>query len=295
VQEFFQQVVAGLADGSIYASLALALVLIYRATHVINFAQGEMGMFATYIAWALITNHGMSYWSAFAIVLVISFFGGMLVQQAVIRPLQRGGELTVVMATVALLLILNGLASWIWGPEEKILPSPFPNGSWDVGGVQISKQSVGIIGVVLACVLVLWLFFQFTKVGLALRASAINPSASRLLGVRVPFMLAIGWGFAAVLSAIAGLMAAPALFVFTPNFMQVILIYSFAAAVLGGIESPIGAVVGGLALGVTINLLGTYVHFVTPEMQLPVALAILLAVLVLRPNGLFGATLVRRV
>jgi branched-chain amino acid transport system permease protein len=142
---------------------------------------------------------------------------------------------------------------------------------------------------------VLWLFFRFTKLGLALRASAINPQASRLLGVRVPLMLAIGWGFAAVLSAIAGLMAAPALFVFTPNFMQVILIYSFAAAVLGGIESPVGAVVGGLALGVTINLLGTYVDFVTPEMQLPVALAILLAVLVLRPNGLFGATVVRRV
>jgi branched-chain amino acid transport system permease protein len=295
MQEFFQQVVAGLADGSIYASLALALVLIYRATHVINFAQGEMGMFATYLAWSLITNHGMSYWPAFAIVLVISFFGGMLVQQVVIRPLHRGGELTVVMATVALLVILNGLASWIWGPEEKILPSPFPNGSWDVGGVQISKQSVGVITVVLACVIVLWLFFQFTKLGLALRASAINPNASRLLGVRVPLMLGIGWGFAAVLSAIAGLMAAPALFVFTPNFMQVILIYAFAAAVLGGIESPVGAVVGGLALGVTINLLGTYVDFVTAEMQLPVALAILLAVLVLRPNGLFGATLVRRV
>ena len=295
MQQFFQQVVAGLADGAIYASLALALVLIYRSTHVINFAQGEMGMFATYIAWSLITNHGMSYWPAFAIVLVISFFGGMLIQQVVIRPLQRGGELTVVMATVALLVILNGLASWIWGPEEKILPSPFPNGSWDVGGVQISQQSVGVITVVLACVLVLWLFFRFTKLGLALRASAINPQASRLMGVRVPLMLAIGWGFAAVLSAIAGLMAAPALFVFTPNFMQVILIYAFAAAVLGGIESPVGAVVGGLALGVTINLLGTYVDFVTPEMQLPVALAILLAVLVLRPNGLFGTTLVRRV
>jgi branched-chain amino acid transport system permease protein len=295
MQQFFQQVVAGLADGSIYASLALALVLIYRSTHVINFAQGEMGMFATYIAWSLITNHGMSYWPAFAIVLVISFFGGMLIQQVVIRPLHRGGELTVVMATVALLVILNGLASWIWGPEEKILPSPFPNGSWDIGGVQISQQNVGVIAVVIGCVIVLWLFFRFTKLGLALRASAINPQASRLLGVRVPLMLAVGWGFAAILSAIAGLMAAPALFVFTPNFMQVILIYAFAAAVLGGIESPLGAVVGGLALGVTINLLGTYVDFVTPEMQLPVALAILLAVLVLRPNGLFGATVVRRV
>jgi branched-chain amino acid transport system permease protein len=295
VQQFFQQVVAGLADGAIYASLALALVLIYRATHVINFAQGEMGMFATYIAWSLITNHGFSYWPAFALTLVIAFFGGVLVQEAVIRPLHRGGELTVVMATVALLVILNGLASWIWGPEEKILPSPFPNGSWDIGGVQISEQNVGVIGVVVGCVIVLWLFFRFTKLGLALRASAINPQASRLLGVRVPLMLSIGWGFAAVLSAIAGLMAAPALFVFTPNFMQVILIYAFAAAVLGGIESPVGAIVGGLALGVTINLLGTYVDFVTAEMQLPVALVILLAVLILRPGGLLGTVAVRRV
>ncbi len=295
MQQFFQQVVAGLADGSIYASLALALVLIYRSTHVINFAQGEIGMFATYIAWALITHHGMSYWPAFALTLVISFFGGMAIQQTVIRPLQRGGELTVVMATIALLLILNGLASWIWGPEEKILPSPFPHGSFDVGGVQISKQNVGVICVVIGCVIVLWLFFRFTKLGLALRASAINPQASRLLGVRVPWMFAIGWGFAAVLSAIAGLMAAPALFVFTPSFMQVILIYAFAAAVLGGIESPVGAIVGGLTLGVTINLLGTYVDFITPEMQLPVALAILLLVLVLRPNGLFGSVAVRRV
>jgi branched-chain amino acid transport system permease protein len=295
LQQFFQQVVAGLADGAIYASLALALVLIYRATHVINFAQGEMGMFATYVAWSLITNHGMSYWPAFALTLVLAFFGGMLVQEVVIRPLHRGGELTVVMATVPLLVILNGLASWIWGPEEKILPSPFPNGSWDVGGVQISQQNVGVIGVVIGCVIVLWLFFRFTKLGLALRASAINPQASRLLGVRVPLMLSIGWGFAAVLSAIAGLMAAPALFVFTPNFMQVILIYAFAAAVLGGIESPVGAIVGGLALGVTINLLGTYVDFVTAEMQLPVALVILLAVLILRPGGLLGTVAVRRV
>ncbi len=293
--QFFQQVFAGLADGAIYASLALALVLIYRATHVINFAQGEIGMFATYIAWSLITHHGFSYWTAFAVTLVLSFFGGAAIQQVVIRPLTRGGELTVVMATVALLVILNGLASWIWGPEEKILPSPFPNGSWDIGGVQISEQNVGIIGVVIGCVLALWLFFRYTKLGLALRASAINPQASRLLGVRVPWMLAVGWGLAAVLSAIAGLMAAPALFVFTPNFMQVILIYAFAAAVLGGIDSPVGAIIGGLALGVTINLLGTYVGFVNSEMQLPVALMILLAVLVLRPGGLLGSVAVRRV
>src|SRR3954470_3502586 len=198
---FVQQVVSGLGDGAIYASLALALVLIYRATHVINFAQGEMGMFSTYLCWALIVNHGLGYWWAFLLTLALSFVGGIVVQQTVIRPLQRHGELTVVMATIALLVILNGLASWIWGPEEKLLPSPFPNESWTIGGVSINQQDIGILVVVIGCVLVLWAFFNFTKLGLALRSSAVNPVASRLLGVRVTWMLALGWGFAAVLSA----------------------------------------------------------------------------------------------
>ena len=139
--EFVQQVVAGLGDGAIYGSLALALVLIYRATHVINFAQGEMGMFSTYIAWALVTHHGLSYWPAFFIVLAISFLGGAAIQQVVIRPLSRAGELTVVMATIALLITLNGLASWIWQPDEKILLSPFPTGTWEIGGVAIPRSS----------------------------------------------------------------------------------------------------------------------------------------------------------
>jgi branched-chain amino acid transport system permease protein len=293
--QFVQQIVAGLGEGAIYASLALALVLIYRATHVINFAQGEMGMFSTYIAWALINHHGFGWWPAFFLTLGISFVGGAAIQQAVIRPLMRAGELTVVMATIALLVILNGLASWIWRPDEKILLSRIPTGTWQVGGVAIPQQSVWDLVVVLACVALLWAFFNFTKLGLALRASAVNPTASRLLGVRVQLMLALGWGFAAVLSAVSGLLAAPAQFVFTPTFMQVYIVYAFAAAVLGGIESPVGAIVGGLALGVTINLLGTYVHWITPEMELPVALAILLVVLVLRPGGLLGRAVVRRV
>jgi branched-chain amino acid transport system permease protein len=294
VAEFVQQVVAGLGDGAIYGSLALALVLIYRATHVINFAQGEMGMFSTYIAWALVTHHGLSYWPAFFIVLVISFLGGAAIQQVVIRPLSRAGELTVVMATIALLITLNGLASWIWQPDEKILLSPFPTGTWEIGGVAIPQQSVYILLVVLVCVVLLWAFFNFTKLGLAMRSSAVNPTASRLLGVRVQVMLALGWGFAAVLSAVAGMLAAPAQFVFTPAFMQVLIIYAFAAAVLGGIESPVGAIVGGLTLGVVINLLGTYAG-VEADMQLPVALAILLGVLIFKPSGLIGRTVVRRV
>jgi branched-chain amino acid transport system permease protein len=295
MQQFLQQVLAGLSDGAIYASLALAIVLIYRATHVLNFAQGEMGMFATYVAWALVAHHGFAYWPAFLLTLALAFVGGVGVHQLVIRPLARGSELTVVMATIALLVLLNGLAPWIWGPEEKILPSPFPNDSWDLGGVQVSQRNIGVLAVVFACVVVLWLFFRFTKLGLALRASAVNPDSSRLHGVRVTWMLAVGWGLAAVLSAIAGMMAAATLFVFTPSYMQVVLIYAFAAAVLGGIERPVGAFVAGLGLGVTITLLGRYVHQIGPELQLPVALAILLLVLLVRPAGLFGKVVVRRV
>ena len=294
--QFIQQVVAGLGDGAIYASLALALVLIYRATHVINFAQGEMGMFSTYIAWSLVTNHGWSFWSAFVFTLGLSFLGGFAIHETVIRPLQRAGELTVVMATIALLVVLNGLASWIWEPNEKILQSPLAAGTWSIGTVAIPQQAVYDLLVVLGCVVVLWALFNFTKLGLALRASAVDPAASRLLGVRVPWMLSIGWGFAAVLSAVAGLLAAPAQFIFTPTFMQVIIIYAFAAAVLGGIESPVGAVIGGLTLGVTINLLGTYFPGqITADMRLPVALALLLLVLVFRPAGLLGRAIVRRV
>jgi branched-chain amino acid transport system permease protein len=294
--EFVQVVVAGLGDGAIYASLALALVLIYRSTHVINFAQGEMGMFSTYIAWSLIANHGWSFWPAFVFTLGVSFLGGVGIHQTVIRPLQRAGELTVVMATIALLVILNGLASWIWQPDEKVLTSPLAGGTWSVGRVAIPQQSVYDLLVVLACVVVLWALFNYTKLGLALRASAVDPAASRLLGVRVPWMLSIGWGFAAILSAVAGMLAAPAFFVFTPSFMQVTIIYAFAAAVLGGIESPVGAVLGGLALGVAINLLGNYFPGqISPDLRLPVALMILLLVLVVRPSGLLGRQIVRRV
>ncbi|HEV8459467.1 MAG TPA: branched-chain amino acid ABC transporter permease [Gaiellaceae bacterium] len=294
MQTFFQTVVSGLAQGSIYGSLALALVLIYKATEVINFAQGEMAMFTTYIAWSLITHHGFSYWPAFFLTLLIAFVGGFTLQRTVIRPLERANVLTMVMATIALLVILNGLASWIWTPQLQFFPSPFPTSSWVIGGVHISKQDVGTLGVTLACVLVLWLFFRFTKLGLAMRAGALNPSAARLLGVRTSWLLALGWGFAAALGAVSGMMVAPTVFL-TPNMMQAVLIYAFAAAVLGGLESPGGAVAGGLALGVGIALLSQYIHFVTPELQLPVALGVLLVVLLVKPAGLFGHVVVRRV
>ena len=293
--EFAQQLIAGLATGGIYATLALALVLIHRATGVINFAQGEMGMFATYIAWSLVFSHGLTYWLAFFLTLLIAFGGGVGVYGVVIRPLQRAGELTVVVATIALLVVINGSAGWIWSPEVRAFQSPFPNDLITVGDVVVSWQDVGTIGVSLACVLVVFLFFRFTRMGLMMRASAIRPGTSRLLGIRVTLMLAIGWGLAASLSAVAGMMAAPIL-PLEPNFMLTVLVYAFAAAVLGGIDSPVGAVVGSYALGVGISLLSTYVDFITdaPELELPVALGVLLVVLLFRPAGLFGRAAARR-
>jgi branched-chain amino acid transport system permease protein len=298
MQQFFQALMTGLADGAIYASLALALVLIYKATEVINFAQGEMAMFTTYIAWTLMTHrhfgHTLSYWPAFFATLLIAFVFGVGLQRVVIRPLERASVLTVVMATIALLVILNGLAGWIWSPELKFFPSPFPTSSWVVGGVHISKQDTGTFGVTIACVIVLWLFFRFTKLGLAMRAGAVNPAAARLLGVRTSWLLALGWGFAAVLGAVSGMMSAPTNFL-SPSMMQAVLIFAFAGAILGGLESPVGAVAGGLGLGVLLSMLGTYVHPVTSELRLPVALAILLVVLLVKPAGVFGRVVVRRV
>jgi branched-chain amino acid transport system permease protein len=291
--DFGQQVTSGLASGAIFASVALALVLIYRATDVVNFAQGEMATFTTFIAWSLM-NHGLSYWPAFVLTLGIAFVGGVGVERVFIRPVERRPELVIVIVTIGLLIALNGLTGWIWGPEVKAFDSPFPNRTIDVAGIAVSIQDIGTFCVCLATVLLVWLFFRFTTVGLAMRAVAVNPDASRLMGVRVGWMLALGWGLAAVLGAVAGMMAAPTVFL-DPDMMLVILIYAFAAAVLGGIDSPVGAVVGGLILGVIVNLLGRYVGFVGQQLRLPSALALLLLVLLIRPQGLFGHVRVRRV
>ncbi len=289
---YWQQVVSGLAQGAIFASLALALVLIYRATDILNFAQGEMATFTTFIAWSLM-NH-MPYWPAFALTLVIAFVFGAAVERTIIRPVEHRPEIVIVIVTIGLLVALNGLSGWIWDPQVKAFETPFPQETTEIAGVVISKQDIGVLAVTLTTVTLLWAFFRFTTIGLVMRAVANSQDASRLLGVRVGLMLALGWGFAAMLGAVAGMMAAPTQFL-DPNLMLIILIYSFAAAVLGGIDSPVGAVVGGLILGVLINILGTYVDFIGGELRLPAAFAVLLIALLVRPQGLFGHKVVRRV
>jgi branched-chain amino acid transport system permease protein len=294
--DFAQQVVSGLSSGGIYASVALAIVIIYRSTGVVNFAQGEMATFTTFIAWTLIDN-GVGYWGAFVLTLLIALVGGIALERIVIRPVEDAPVLTVVILTIGLFIALNGLMNWIWSAEVRSFPPdrPFPTRTIDIAGVAISIQDLGIIGVTLGLVAVLYVLFQHTKLGLALRAAAVDPASSRLMGVRVGWMLALGWGLAAMLGAVAGLFTAAAFPPLEPNMMRAVLIYAFAAAVLGGLTSPIGAVVGGLALGVTLNLLSAYVDFIGTQLRLPVALALILGVLLVRPAGLFGRVAVRRV
>jgi branched-chain amino acid transport system permease protein len=290
---FIQQVVSGLATGGIYASLALALVMIYQATDVVNFAQGEMAMFSTYLAWSLL-QAGLPYWVTFFATVAIAFVGGLLIERVVIRPVENAPILTIVIVTLGLLVILNSVAGWIYSYIQKPFPSPFPSKPIQMGNIFFGAHDVGEISVTLIVLLLLFLFFRYTTLGLAMRAAAQNPVSSRLCGIRVSWMLGLGWGLAAAFGAIAGMMVAPIVFL-DPNMMGGIQLYAFAAATDGGFTSPLGAVVGGLLVGVTENLVGTYVSFIGTELKLTVALAMIIIVLLVRPTGLFGRTTVRRV
>jgi branched-chain amino acid transport system permease protein len=284
------QVFSGLANGCIYGSVALALVMIYQATHHINFAQGELATFSTYIAWALIDS-GWPYWAAFGATVAISFVGGVAIQRIILRPVERAPVLTNVIVFIGLLVIFNSLAGWIFDYTIKAFPSPFPQKS-ALATRFFSAHELGSAAVMVAVLLALYVFFRFTPVGLAMRAAAQNPESARLVGIRVSWMLAVGWGLASAIGAVAGMMVAPAVFL-DPNMMSGILLYGFAAALLGGIDNPWGAVIGGLIVGVLENLLGAYV--IGTELKLTVALALIVGVLTLKPSGLFGKHVVTRV
>jgi branched-chain amino acid transport system permease protein len=300
--KLIQTIITGLADGGIYAVLALALVLIHRATGVINFAQGEMAMFSTYIAWWLISDPEgweLPFWLGFGITLAISFVGGTLIYGGIVRPLAKAGQIAIVIGTIALLIILNGAAAWIWTAEPQYLKPPIRRAfdAVTIGDVAIARQTLLVIGVSVVCVVIVYLIFRFTRTGLMMRAAAVRPDTSRLLGIRVVVMLALGWGLAAALGAVAGLMAVVSAPPLDPNYMLIIIVYAFAAAVLGGLDSPVGAVLGAYILGVGIALVQTYVDFVSEsqEFKLPIALGVLLLVLLVKPDGLFGRTVTRRV
>jgi len=290
---FVQQVVSGLATGGIYAALALALVMIYQATDVVNFAQGEMAMFATYLCWTML-NAGVPYWGAFVGTLVLAFLGGVIVERVVIRPVEGAPILSIVIVTLGLLVIFNSIAGWIWSYVQKPFPSPFPSTPVKAGNIFFGSHDIGQIFVTLIVLACIWMFFKFTPLGLAMRAAAHNPVSSRLVGIRVGWMLAMGWGLAAVFGAVAGMMVAPVL-TLEPNMMGGVQIYAFAGATLGGFTSPGGAVLGGFIVGVVENLVGTYVSFIGTELKFTVALGMIIVVLLVKPTGLFGTRIVKRV
>jgi branched-chain amino acid transport system permease protein len=290
---FLQQIVSGIATGAIYASLALALVLIYRAMDVANFAQGEMATFSTFISYSLIEYLHLDFWVAFVITVLVSFALGVVIERLLVRPFEGQPVLTLVIVTLGLFTIINGVTGLIWGYVFKSYRGAFPTEPVVFGGLYVNVQDLGILSVVLVMLLVLYLFFSRTKAGLAMRAASLYPDSSRLLGVRVGWMLALGWGLAAAVGAVSGMLVAPVIYL-DPNMMQSILLFAFVAAVLGGIESPLGAVVGGIAIGIVMALVGTYIPG-GQDLRLAFGLVVIVIVLLVRPAGLFGRAAVRRV
>jgi len=289
---FTNQILAGISTGAIYACMALAVVMIYQAIDHLNFAQGEMAMFSTFISWQLM-QWGMPYWVAFFVTIAFSFGAGIAIERVMFRPLAKAPILTQVAGFIALYSIINSSAGLIWDFTIKQYPTPFGSAPF-LGSQLISTHQAGMIGVTLLMLLGLYFFFRYTRVGLAMRAAASLPESARLVGINTSWMVALGWGMAAAIGAVAGILIAPVVFL-EPNMMLGVLIYGFAAAVLGGLTSPLGAVIGGFLVGIFENLAGTYIPGVGNELKLPIALALIISVLVVKPAGLFGRPIVKRV
>ncbi len=292
MQLLLQQILAGLATGAIYAMMALAVVMIYLAIDHLNFAQGEMATFSTFFAWQLI-QWGWPYWAAFAATVAISFVGGIGVERILFRPIRNAPILSQVVAFIALFSILNSSDGEIWNFTIKSFPTPF--GTKPLFGIGlISTHQAGMVAVTVGMLVLLYLFFRGSRLGLAMRAAAANPESARLVGIRVGWMVALGWGLSTAIGAVAGMLIAPVVFL-DPNMMVGVLIYGFAGAILGGMSSPGGAVIGGFMVGVIENLAGTFIPYVGQELKLTVALVVIVAVLMVRPAGIFGRVAVSRV
>ena len=291
---FLTQLMNGIGNGAVYASLALALVLIFRTTGILNFARGEMALYSTYLVW-FFADKGLSVWIAIVLAMVISFVGGALIERVVIRPVEKASPLVLVIVTIGMFLAINSIVQVQFGSDAKTLPRAYPSKTWLPGNVQISADTLVLVGVlVLECVL-LYLLLQRTRVGLAVRSVASNPESSALLGIPVGVMLMLGWALAAALGALAGGIAVPASQpALTAASMQSILVFSFAAAALGGFDSTLGAVVGGMIVGVAQSLTTQYVKSLS-DIVLVVPFGLILLVLLIRPSGLFGSRRVERV
>lgn len=292
MQQFVNLTLNGFSQGAIYAAFALALVLIWRSTRIINFAQGSMAMFTTYIALVLIEN-GQSYWVGFAAALVGGLVLGALVERLIIRRVEGGPELNAVILTLGLFVAFQALAAILFGASFESFPAPFGLTGFRLGEftVAFTPFSAFVIGSVVVVMLALVALFRFTDVGLRMRASAFNQEVARLLGVRVGNMLTLGWALAAVVGSLSGLLIAGGSLVH-PAYMDGVIVYGFVAAVLGGLDSPAGAVLGGLLMGLGLSFVSGYLG---SELVTLAALGILVAVLLIRPQGLFSRTAARRV
>jgi branched-chain amino acid transport system permease protein len=300
MSQFIQTVATGLSMGSVYAVIALAIVLIYRSTGVVNFAQGEMAMFSTFIAWSMVVYFGawslplnMNYWLPFFLAMLIAAFIGAAVERVILRPVEEAPVINSVIVTLGLFTLFNTVAVWRYGGIAKPFPSPafFHGSALSVGPVVISRLNIGVFCMSVLIMLILYLFLNYTKLGLAMRAAAENRMACRIVGIPASRMLTLGWALSAAVGAVAGMLVAPIVFL-SASMMFATLIFAFAAAVLGGLQSLPGAIVGGLLLGIIQNMAGTYIG---SEIDITTAFVVIVLVLLVRPTGLLGRRVVRRV
>jgi branched-chain amino acid transport system permease protein len=292
MQEFLEFTLGGIAVGMIYAAIALSLVLIWRGTRVLNYSQGGMAMFTTYMAW-LVIRHTGNYWLGFAVALASGLVLGAILERTVVRPTEGKAPLNSVIVTIGLLIFLEGLAGILFGGQYRSFPAAFSVTGLKIGGVAlgISPADVFTAVAVLAAAAALAVVFRYTAVGLRLRATAFSQNVSRLLGIRIGRVLTLGWALAGLFGALAGVLVTPSTFLY-PNSMDAIFVLGFTAAVIGGLDSPVGAVVGGVLLGVVLSYAGGYIG---SELVLVYGLVILALVLMIRPSGLFSAATTRRV
>jgi branched-chain amino acid transport system permease protein len=292
MQEFLEFTLGGIATGMIYAAIALSLVLIWRGTRILNYSQGGMAMFTTYIAWLVIRDTG-SYWAGFAVALAAGLVLGSVLEYTVVRRVENKAPLNAVIVTIGLLILLEGLAGIIYGGQYRSFPAAFSIKGLNIGsvGLGISPNDLFTAAAVLAAALILALVFRYTSIGLRLRATAFAPAVARLLGVRIGRVLTLGWALAGLFGALAGVLVTSSTFLY-PNSMDSIFVLGFTAAVIGGLDSPIGAVVGGIVLGVVLSYAGGYLG---SNLVLVYGLAALVLVLMIRPTGLFSGAATRRV
>jgi len=292
MQEFVEFTLGGIAVGMIYAAIALSLVLVWRGTRVLNYSQGGMAMFTTYVAWVVIRDTG-DYWLGFFAALAAGLALGAFLESTVVRPTIGKAPLNSVIVTIGLLILLEGAAGIIYGGQYRSFPAAFSVRGLKIGsfGLGISEADLFTAAAVLAAALALFLVFEYTSVGLRLRATAFSPGVSRLLGIRIGRILTLGWALAGLFGALAGVLVTPSTFLY-PNSMDAIFVLGFTAAVIGGLDSPVGAVIGGVLLGVLLSYAGGYLG---SNLVLVYGLAALVLVLMIRPSGLFSGAATRRV